>query len=503
MQDQIQRRGHPFGRLRRLCVCVLCVTVVGGCATGSGPDAAGPIAKPTVYVAIDQSPNGFADAARDVTSRRLEDRAVVFSQQAKSETDLSLELQLTYVNQSETEFETIWGMTTALTATLYPSTCGHRYYVLTARLSDTQGHARSYEETDTSAAWRWLFQGSRCGETPSAQEIAAETTKMLDAVYARMLADNAFDGLAAASGVQSPLVRVDVNRAQAITESVLRVDRPFNRWSLGDTADTIPDYRIDLHFDVKQGDASMPKVALTFATLGLVSPCGATTISLEATVTGPNALVARTYAFTRSLRGHISNGGGAGCVEQDETNHPKAFADMVRNVLRQAAKDELITRRVATPSAPLVRVHAVRGEGVVRRETLRAAAFERYYFSDAPEYAPDFSLLLDLEMQGGGRKQLSTAGEAMAGLLIGLASIQTLCAPKQMTLVAVLQDRAGHEIRHYRITHTFAFSGDPTSSPTCIEDEFTNPAAVGQLVRMLYAQMRADGTLAMLAARTN
>jgi hypothetical protein len=455
---------------------------------------------PGVFVAIDNSTADFRPTAEAVSRERLKKLGVSFAPDEASAAPLKLDLRLEYRNMTDSEFETIWRTTTFLLATLYPSTCRHRSYTLTASLADADGHTRTYEESDSTVAWMWLFQGPHCGDTPSKSEMASVTRQLLDAIYDRMIRDKAFapNSLATAEP-QTPLVHVATNRGQEIVRQVLRVDRPFERWTLTEDSAAAPDYRVDLYFDLKPGGFSVQRAYLAIMTAGLSGMCHSTPITLIATVTSPKATRSMSYTAAESVRGHYK---GSDCELQDDTTRPDVFARLTRDVFAKLERDHLI--KPGMPSlehgAPWVLVTSNIAKGIVRAETIRLQPMPRYLFSNAAEYSPSYSLSMKIEFKGGGRKEPSTAGEIGRGLAIAWFGRDAGCNPGVLVLDSVLQDAANSDVKRYHLSREFKYSGH-NEKFNCEDNEISNPEIVADSLRSLYGEMKADGTLALLSAR--
>lgn len=465
-----------------------------GLEKGSSPPA------PGVFVAIDDSTADFRPTAEAVSRERLKPLGVSFAPDEAFAAPLKLDLRLEYRNLTDSEFETIWRTTTFLLATLYPSTCRHRIYTLTASLADADGHTRTYEESDSTVAWIWLFQGPHCDDTPSKSEVAPVTRQLLDTIYDRMIRDNAFaPNSLAATEPQAPLVHVAANRGLEIVRQVLRVDRPFERWTLTEDSAALPDYRVDLYFDVKPGGFSVQRAYLAIMTAGLSGMCHSTPIKLIATVTSPDATRSMSYTAAESVRGHYK---GSDCEPQDESTRPEVFARLTRNVLAKLGRDHLIRPDIPTTEhgAPWVFVTSNIAKGIIRAETIRLQPIPRYLFSDAAEYPPGYSLSMEMEFKGGGRKALSTSGEVGRGLAIAWFGRDAGCNPGVLILDSVLRDAANSELKRYHLSREFRYSGH-NEAFNCEDDENSNPQIVAESLQSLYGEMKADGTLALLSAR--
>lgn len=314
--------------------------MLAACAEIHGRDTGHAESLPGVFVAIDDSTADFRPAAEAVTRERLRNLGVSFETEEGKSAPLKLDLRLEHRNMTESEFETIWRTTTFLLATLYPSSCRHRTYTLTANLTDSDGHSRSYEEVDTTVAWLWLFQGPHCDDTPSQSEIASVTRQMLDVIYDRMFRDDIFalKSLATADA-QLPLVHVATNRGEELVRQVLRVDRPAGRWTMSGDNATTADYRVDFFFDLRPGGFSVQRAYLAIMTIGLSGVCRSTPISLIATITTPKAAKSLSYTVVESVRGHMKDND---CEPQDEAMRPDVFAKLMRNVLSKIERDNLI-----------------------------------------------------------------------------------------------------------------------------------------------------------------
>jgi hypothetical protein len=487
---------------RLLIVLFLCqlLSLVTGCVSKPVNLQATTAIVPNVYVTISDSADGFAEIAQRVVPEKLEGANIIFVSKPMTGTDLRLDLQMTYRNVTETEFETIWRTTTFLLATLYPSTCGHRAYMLTATLNDSFGHTRTYDEHDSTIAWLWLLHGPKCGDTPTAEEIETVANRMLDAVFGQMQKDDIFAEIASVSSeTNEPLVHVDLNRAADIAAQVLTVDRSFARWAIGDQTSVISDYHIDMYFNVYSGSFSAGRAYLGIMTGGLTSPCRKSTVYLMTTVTGPGGLGTKSFLLTDSISGRMGSG-STDCETLSEATRPDVFTKLLRRAFRQIVDENLIHQELSSIGSslpPLVHVKASRAEGIVRQETIRTAPFARYYFYDSTNYAPDYILQLDLQINGGGFKQLSTPKAIGAGLSIAFG-VNLFCNPTSYTVEAVLHNRSGEVVSHYTIEKEFNFSGTVIG---CHDDEFTNPHAFSELVRRLYSEMELDGTLARLSTR--
>lgn len=474
--------------------------MLAACTATHGRDTGNPQPAPGVFVAIDDSTAGFRPAAEAVSRERLENLGISFAADNARAAALRLDLRLEYRNLTDSEFETIWRTTTFLLATLYPSSCRHRSYTLTANLTDVDGHTRSYEELDTTVAWLWLFQGPRCGEMPSTSEVASVTRQMLGAIFDRMIRDDVFSlASLAPAGPTPPLVHVATNRGQELVRQVLRVDQPFERWIMTGDGAAAPDYRVDLLFDIRPGAFSVQRAYLAIMTAGLSGMCRSTPITLIATVTSPRASRPMSYAVVESVRGHYKE---SDCEPQDETTRPDVFAKLMRNVLSKIERDDLIKPDVpgSAHGPPWVLVTSNIARGIVRAETIHSQPFPRFLFSDAAEYAPVYSLRIEMAFKGGGRKKADTAGEVRRGLAIAWFGRDAGCNPGVLVLDSVLRDAANGEVKRYHLSREFKYSGR-NAAFNCEDDEISNPGIVAELLRSLYGEMKADGTLALLSAR--
>ena len=491
----------PVDRPLRALAVILGFGTLAACAASRGPAVGAAVPPVAILITIDDATDGFRPAAKSVSQRRLEDFAISFGHEGGRAAPLRLKLRLTHRNLTESETETIWRMTTILLATLYPSTCQHRSYNLAADLILPDGQTLSYEEVETTVAWLWLFHGSGCGETPSREEVESVTRQMLDSIYDRMFEDDAF-GLQpfVPARARPPLVRVTVNRADAIVEQVLRVDRPFERWAMTDRPGVIPDYRVDLHYDVRTRGFSIHRAYLSIMTFGATGMCKSTPVSLIATVTSPHAAKSISYQVSESVRGRFAE---TDCESQDETTRPEVFARLMRRVLAQIKSDALVATVTAPAGSdrPWLYVDSNIAKGIVRRETINSRLFPRYLFAEAAEYRPGYSLKLNLDFQGGGRRAPGGGGQSVReALALAWLGRNKMCKPGELVLDAVLRDTASSEIRHYQRKREFEFSED-TDPDDCRDNELTNPEIVVDSIRWLFDEMKRDGTLALLDPR--
>jgi hypothetical protein len=481
----------------RIFAIALAFGMLSACApTPRTPAAEAEPAKP-ILVFIDDSTAGFRAVAEGATRSRLKGLDVAFGPGDAGAAPLTLSLRLTYRNLTESESETIWRMTTLLLATVYPSTCQHRSYALSADLMHADGASRSYEEFDTTVAWLWLFQGPRCGETPSADEVASVSRRMLDAVYDRMFADKAFEPMPPGmTRVTSPLVQVTANRAAEITAQVLRVDRPFERWTMDSEPAEAPAHHVELFYDVRPRGFSIGRAYMSIMTFGLTGMCKPTPIALIATLTSPASGATVSHSVAETARGRFA---GTDCEVQDETTRPEVFARLLRKLLPKISRDnaQAPAGTASGTGEPWVQVTSNIAEGIVRNSTIQSRLFRRYTFAEIAGHVPDYSLTLVFEFQGGGRRELSTAEGVRAGLALAWFGRNQMCNPGILVLDAVLSDRTRREVRRYHLSRPFEFSGD-TDPNDCSDTEFTNPQVVIDAIAWLYAEMRADGALALV-----
>ena len=474
-----------------------------GAASRVDGDATRTKAAVQLYFSADDSPAGFRDAAEAAVREAFAGQDLSFDPIVAERAAVHIGLALEYRNLTGTEFETIWGMVASyLLLTLYPATCVHRSYVLRARISGASGVQRDYEASDNTVAWIWMLQGPRCGEEPSADEIKTETRRLLAGIVNTMREDAALDEVS--RGIvrtPSPLVRISANRATAIVEQVMRVERPFLRWAMDDpAANQVADYIVDIHFDVEQGSFKTSRAYLGIATAGLSTLagglCSGSRVSLQATVIGPSAERTRSYGFSDRVATHVDS--GSHCQTIDEHSRPDVFAALVRELFETLKRDGVLAMLVPGSAdsmlPPMVRIESSRGESLVREVTLRAAPFPRYVFGSGPN-APkaDYVLHLDLQTGGGGVRPLN----ATRGLMLSLG-IDTLCRPTRFVVQAMLADRAGTSVRSYEAGREFDFSGNG-QTVGCTDDERTNPDAVRSLLREIYQRMERDGVARLLS----
>ncbi|MDH5255957.1 MAG: hypothetical protein OEW72_08600, partial [Gammaproteobacteria bacterium] len=395
---------------------------------------------PAVHVAIDATTAEFRAPAEAAVREALKPAPVTFSPAAAPTGALRLDLRLDYRNLSQSEFETIWGATTAFLFTLYPSTCRHRVYTVLATLTDAAGNSRAYEAVDSTVAWAWMFQMGNCGEIPGRGEIESVSRSLVLNVFQQMDRDHARDGIVAGAALAAqPMVTILVNRADDIVDRVARVDRPFGRWTTGTAASPATDYRVDLHYDVRQGEGSLRRAYAALLTLGVFGLCSPSDVTLTAIVTDRRAQHTRGYVFAESPRGNADFDTNE-CERVDETTRPEVFARLARRVFTQLEQDGVVAREPVrdsgTPLPPLVRLIAQQDEGVgiLRRATILTSGMARYYFvaadgNDMTGYRPDYTLAAQLAFEGGGMKKMGAGASAGAGALFGLTGINKLCAP--------------------------------------------------------------------------
>lgn len=490
---------HPL----QILAIALASAMVSACA--STPRAPATDTEPArrIRVVIDDSTAGFQSVAEAATRSKLKGLDVDFGPGESAAAPLTLRLQLTHRNLTSTESETIWRMTTLLLATVYPSTCQHRSYALRADLTQQDGATRSYEEFDTTVAWIWLFRGPRCGEIPSADEVANVARRMLDSVYDRMFADQVFEPVPPGMiRVTPPLVQVTANRAAEITAQVLRVDRPFESWTMDRDPAAVPTHHVDLFYDVKPRGFSLGRAYMSIMTFGLTGMCKSTPIALIATVTSPAAATAVSYSVSETVRGRFAE---TECEVQDETTRPEVFARLLRKLLPRISRGPV--QAPAGPQAgtgePWVQITSNIAEGIVRTEIIRTRHFRRYLFAEAAGHLPDYSLQLEFEFKAGGRRELKGGEAVSAGLALAWLGRNRMCNPGTLVLDAVIRRNGVEEIRRYHAARPFEFSGD-TDPNDCADTEHTNPQVVVDALAWLFSQMRADGTLALISgARAN
>ena len=483
--------------------------LVVACAGGGGAGGTLPVgtAPLLVYVAAPDSPPGFRGAAEAASTAAFEHARLTFNPDDAPASAVRIDLRLDYRNLTETEFETIWRATTILLLTLYPSTCGHRTYDLTATVTGPGGASRTYAQTDSTVSWLWLLQAPHCGETPTPEEIESATARMLAAIYEDMRRDRALDTIALGiRGPDGPLVRIFSNRAKELVERVARVERPFDRWALTDYARGPEDYLVDLDFDVRHGSFSIGRGYLAIATGGLSTLlgglCTASTITLTANFIGPDPARTRGYAFSESVSTRATSGGG--CVGVDEGTQPDAFTDLVHRLFEQIQDDELIAalapHATVAPVPPLVRVDISGAASPVRLAMVKAMPFPRFVFGAPAGLAPsDYVLTVAMETAGGGRREPGTMGAYGSALVLGLTGMNLFCNPTTFILRARLSDSSGREVRNYELAREFGYVGEGDDHG-CHDNEHSNPGAIDELMRELFQRMQDDGTLRMLSS---
>lgn len=498
---------HPL-LARGATQCLLALSLLTACSSQprtTSVDAQPAVQEPLIYIAANDTPTGFRAAAEAATRLALPEATLTFDPADAAVAQLRIDLGLAYRNLSESEFESIWRTTTFLMLTLYPSTCNHRSYDLSATVSGPSGVSRDYGASDSTVAWIWLLQGQNCGEAPTSEEVNSVTRRMLASIFRDMRRDDALDAVARGLvGPEGPLVNIRSNRAGAVIDQVARVERPFLRWVLDAPAGQA-DYELNLHFEVEEGHFSLGRGLLAIGTAGLSTVgsglCTGSHVSLDAYLTAPRLPRTQAYHLTDAVATRMGTPaqGPASCEKIDEQTRPDVFARLVRRLFESAARDRLAAEPAlaasTSPLPPILRIEAARGQGPLREAILKAKPFPRYFFGDGPGVvAPDYVLKIDLTMSGGDRKKMT----AMQGFGIGLG-MTTPCEPTVFTLSAHLVDGAGVPLRQYELTRAFPREGG-IGGLSCQDDEHTNPDAVLALADELFARMRQDGSAALLAA---
>ena len=321
----------------RLTACALVpVLLLAGCAsTGSSPKYAGLMYQTVNSASYPVLYPVMQDAARE----GLPPMRVTFNGSDAPASDYHLDLAFTIRDKGMHDAEMIWLVSTMFTLGMYPSTCGHFEFVLTARLDDRAGkHLRSWQVMEDDTAFSWLLMGSECNgpDEKSMQKILAS---LLGELYADMATDPVFASAPKAGAAVPPLVFIDAaDDAQPIVERAIWTEMPFPRVTFDRELRNSADRQVQIEFEYIAPDPSLGSImgrsSAAIMTIGLVSPCPPNQIILRASVRDAAGEVLNTYESVDRVRSSMMDD----CTVAPGMR-PEAEAKLLKRMFRTIAKE--------------------------------------------------------------------------------------------------------------------------------------------------------------------
>jgi hypothetical protein len=322
----------------RLTVCVLLpVLLLAGCATGKVSQKYPGLMYQTVNSA---SYPVLYPVMQDAARQGLPPMRVTFNAADAAASDYQLDLAFTIRDKGIHDAEMVWMVMTVFTLGMYPSTCGHFEFILSARLDDREGrHLRTWQVIENDTAFAWLMMGPECTgpDEGSMQKILAS---LLAELYADMAMDPVLAGAPKPGAAVPPLVFIDVAEdAQAIVGRAVWSEMPFPRVSFEPEARSRADRVIHVEFEYVGPEPSLGSMigryGAAMMTIGLVSGCPPNTIILRASVHDATGQVLEAYEYADKLRSSWMDG----CKPPEAGLYPEAEAKLLKRMFRTIAKE--------------------------------------------------------------------------------------------------------------------------------------------------------------------
>ena len=303
--------------------------------------AAGP--KPSVQLVLtDDVAAALSDVAEQATRDSGLFGAVSAAPKPAPPADLTIKLGLTSQRRAVSDAETVWGMTTVILFTVYPSTCARDEYELVADVSDRAGrHLKSYDLRDSETSWLWLFHGENCGSAPVGERVKTVAKGLLETLYHDIGQDRLarIANTAQEEPEEGPRVYVTANRAEDIVQRVALTSAPYAHFVFSESERSSADFRLDLELGFGSSEESLIRGIAAMYTLALFSPCSSTTFSLKARLSDRSGKQVRAYDLSDSYRSIFDP--NSGCRAVDEGNRPEEVAEFVGKLFAQMRHDRV------------------------------------------------------------------------------------------------------------------------------------------------------------------
>ncbi|MGA8051956.1 MAG: hypothetical protein WCA09_17385 [Burkholderiales bacterium] len=339
---------------------VLAVALSSGCASvqneatrNATAEAVATGPKPSVQLVLTDD---VAAALTDVAEQATRDSGLFGPVSAAPKpalpADLTIKLGLTSQRRAVSDAETVWGMTTAILFTVYPSTCARDEYELVADVSDRSGRRlKSYDLRDTETSWLWLLHGENCGSVPAAERVKAVANGLLQTLYRDIGEDRllATANTAPAAADDRPRVYVTANRAGDIVQRVALTSAPYAQFVFDDKEAREADFTLDIDLGFGSSDQTLVRTMAGIMSLALVSPCSATTFSLKAKLSDRSGKQVRSYDLSDSYRSIFD--GSRGCRAVDEGSRPEEVAEFVGKLFARMQRDRVFEHATAAKLA--------------------------------------------------------------------------------------------------------------------------------------------------------
>ena len=196
---------------------------------------------------------------------------------AAAKADFRLNLDFQIHDKTLKDAERIWQMTTAMTLTLYPSSCARYEFELTADLYEQSGRRlKSWHMVEQDTAFLWFFQGDECKQQ-SDSTVRKISKSMLKDLYRRMAEDVHPDAHTADLTNKLPLVHITAINSKTLVQLAAKTDAPFSNFTFVPPAEEAIDYTLTIGFDSIRHEQSLfsllARGMANVSTLGLVSFC--------------------------------------------------------------------------------------------------------------------------------------------------------------------------------------------------------------------------------------
>jgi len=329
---------------------VLAMALASGCASvqneatrNATAEAVATGPRPSVQLVLTDD---VAAALTDVAEQATRDSglfgAVSAAPKPALPADLTIKLGLTSQRRAVSDAETVWGMTTTILFTVYPSTCARDEYELVADVSDRAGrHLKSYDLRDSETSWLWLLHGENCGSAPVGERVKAVAKGLLEALYHDIGQDRLarIANTAQEEPEEGPRVYVTANRAEDIVQRVALMSAPYAHFIFDDKEAPGVDFTLRIDLEFSQSDQTLVRTMAGIMSLAVVSPCSPTAFSLKATISDRAGKALRTYNLSDSYRSIFD--GSRGCRAIDEGNRPEEVAEFVGKLFAQMRHDRV------------------------------------------------------------------------------------------------------------------------------------------------------------------
>jgi hypothetical protein len=326
-----------YSALRLTVYVLLPVLLFAGCATGKVSQKYPGLMYQTVNSA---SYPVLYPVLQDAAREGLPPMQVTFNGADAPASDYHLDLAFNVRVKGLHDTEAIWTVTTLLLLGMYPATCGHFEYVLTARLDDKDGrHLRSWQVIENDTAFTWLLMTPGCDgpDEEASQKIAAS---LLTDLYADMAGDPVFAGTTKPGAAVYPVVFIEATEdTQAVVERAVWSEMPFPGATFEPEARSRADrlLRIEIEYvALDPGVGSMiGRISTSILTIGLVSPCPPNTIVVRASVRDSAGQVRNTYEYKDKVRSSMLDN----CMPAPVGMHPEAETKLLKRMFRTIAQD--------------------------------------------------------------------------------------------------------------------------------------------------------------------